>query len=180
MVPSCKRVGSILSLLYKSNKLSFSNQQNFNKMKQIEKISQGAGYTCISVGKMAELSEHVLELGPEIKIPGKVFTGAALGTTGAELSFQSFPVGGQTGFLHTHRTHEELYIFLSGEGQMQVDGEIFPVTEGRVVRVAPAPKRSVRNTGSTPLVMLCIQYKEASFTADDATDGEILAEEVVW
>lgn len=149
-------------------------------MKQIEKIAAGAGYTCISVGKMAELSEHVLELGPEVKIPGKVFAGAAAGTTGAEFSFQSFPAGAETGFLHTHRTHEELYIFLSGEGQMQVDGEIFPVAEGSVVRVAPAPKRSVRNTGNEPLVMICIQYKEASFTADDATDGEILAEPVVW
>ncbi len=149
-------------------------------MKQIEKIAAGAGYTCISVGKMAELSEHVLELGPEVKIPGKVFAGAAAGTTGAEFSFQSFPAGTETGFLHTHRTHEELYIFLSGEGQMQVDGEIFPVAEGSVVRVAPAPKRSVRNTGNEPLVMICIQYKEASFTADDATDGEILAEPVVW
>ena len=149
-------------------------------MKQIEKISQGAGYTCISVGKMAELSEHVLELGPEVKIPGKVFAGAAAGTTGAEFSFQSFPAGTETGFLHTHRTHEELYFFLSGEGQMQVDGEIFPITEGSVVRVAPAPKRSVRNTGDEPMVMICIQYKEASFTAEDATDGDILAEPVVW
>ena len=149
-------------------------------MKQIEKIAAGAGYTCISVGKMAELSEHVLELGPEVKIPGKVFAGAAAGTTGAEFSFHSFPAGAETGFLHTHRTHEELYFFLSGEGQMQVDGEIFPVTEGSVVRVAPTPKRSVRNTGNEPLVMLCIQYKEASFSAEDAADGEILAEEVVW
>ena len=149
-------------------------------MKQIEKIAAGAGYTCISVGKMAELSEHVLELGPEVKIPGKVFAGAAAGTTGAEFSFQSFPAGTETGFLHTHRTHEELYFFLSGEGQMQVDGEIFPITEGSVVRVAPAPKRSVRNTGDEPMVMICIQYKEASFTAEDATDGEILAEPVVW
>ncbi len=149
-------------------------------MKQIEKIAAGAGYTCISVGKMAYLSEHVLELGPEVKIPGKVFAGAAAGATGAEFSFQSFPAGTQTGFLHTHRTHEELYFFLAGEGQMQVDGEIIPVAEGSVVRVAPAPKRSVRNTGNEPLVMLCIQYKEASFSAEDATDGEILAEPVEW
>lgn len=149
-------------------------------MKQIEKIAAGAGYTCISVGKMAELAEHVLELGPDVKIPGKVFAGAAAGATGAEFSFQSFPAGAQTGFLHTHRTHEELYFFLSGEGQMQVDGEIIPVAEGSVVRVAPAPKRSVRNTGNEPLVMLCIQYKEASFSAEDAADGEILAEPVVW
>ena len=149
-------------------------------MKQIEKIIETPAYTCISVGKMNELGEHILALGPDIKIPGKVFTGTALASTGTELSFQSFPAGAETGFLHRHRTHEELYIFLSGEGEMQVNGEIFSVAEGSVVRVAPAPKRSVHNTGDEPLVMICIQYKVDSFTAEDATDGEILAEKVVW
>lgn len=149
-------------------------------MKQIEKRAEGAGYTCISVGEMATLNEHVLALGPDVQIPGKVFTGAALQATGAELSFQSYPVGGETGFVHTHKCHEELYIFIKGKGQMQVDGEVFDIAEGSVVRVAPAPKRSVRNTGDEPLVMLCIQYKADSFTAEDATDGDILGEPVVW
>ena len=72
-------------------------------MKQIEKIAEGAAYTCVSVGEMATLGEHILALGPDVKIPGKVFAGGALQATGAEISFQSFPVGGQTGFLHTHR-----------------------------------------------------------------------------
>ena len=69
-------------------------------MKQIEKIAEGAAYTCVSVGEMATLGEHILALGPDVKIPGKVFAGGALQATGAEISFQSFPVGGQTGFLH--------------------------------------------------------------------------------
>ena len=81
-------------------------------MKQIEKIAEGAAYTCVSVGEMATLGEHILALGPDVKIPGKVFAGGALQATGAEISFQSFPVDGQTGFLHTHKEHEELYIFI--------------------------------------------------------------------
>lgn len=149
-------------------------------MKQVKTVASATNFKAINVGKLNEVSDYVLELGPEVKIPGKVFGGQALGATGGEFSFQVFQPGTETGFLHTHKTHEELYFFLSGEGQFQVDGEIFPVSEGSVVRVAPAGVRSVRNNGSTPLIMLCVQYKGDTFTADDAADGVILNEPVKW
>lgn len=149
-------------------------------MRQIEKIASAKNFSAISVGKLNELGEYLLEMGPEVKIPGKVFGGAALGATGAEFSFQLFQPGTETGFLHTHKNHEELYFFLGGSGEFQVDGEIIPVGEGSVVRVAPAGKRSVRNNGTTPLVMLCVQYKGDTFTAADAADGNILSEPVKW
>ena len=100
--------------------------------------------------------------------------------TGADFSFQLFQPGTETGFLHTHKQHEELYFFLGGTGEFQVDGQVFPVCEGSVVRVSPKGRRSVRNNGSTPLVMLCVQYRGATFTTDDATDGVILNEPVNW
>lgn len=149
-------------------------------MKEIKTIASATNFSAISVGALNELGDYVLELGPEIKIPGKVFGGAALGATGGEFSFQVFQPGTETGFLHTHKNHEELYFFLSGEGEFQVDGEVFPVAEGSVVRVAPAGKRSVRNNGTTPLVMLCVQYCGNTFTSEDAADGVILNEEVKW
>lgn len=149
-------------------------------MKELKTIATAENFTAINVGKFNELSDYVLELAPEVKIPGKVFCGAVLETTGSELSFQMFQPGTETGFLHTHKNHEELYIFLGGTGEFQVDGAIFPISEGSVVRVAPAGKRSVRNNGTTPLVMLCIQYKGATFTQDDAADGNILSEPVKW
>lgn len=129
---------------------------------------------------MAELNEHLLVLTPEVQIPGKVFLGNALKTTGAEISFQSFPVGGETGFLHLHQTHEELYIFAKGSGEFQVDGTVFAIDEGSVVRVSPSAKRCVRNTGDEPLVMICVQYKADAFSEEDANDGIILNEAVVW
>ena len=101
-----------------------------------------------------------------------------MNATGGEFSFQSFAPGTETGFLHTHKNHEELYFFLSGKGEFQVDGKVFPIQEGSVVRVAPAGKRSVRNNGTEPLVMLCVQYKTETFTAEDATDGVILNDKV--
>lgn len=143
-------------------------------------MASATNFKAINVGKLNEVSDYVLELGPDVKIPGKVFGGQALGATGGEFSFQVFQPGTETGFLHTHKTHEELYFFLSGEGQFQVDGEIFPVSEGSVVRVAPAGVHSVRNNGSAPLIMLCVQYKGDTFTADDAADGVILNEPVKW
>ena len=149
-------------------------------MKDIKTIASAANFSAISVGALNELGDYVLELGPEVKIPGKVFGGAALGATGSEFSFQVFQPGTESGFLHTHKNHEELYFFLSGKGEFQVDGEVFPIAEGSVVRVNPAGKRSVRNNGTTPLVMLCVQYRGNTFTSEDAADGVILNEEVKW
>ena len=71
-------------------------------------------------------------------------------------------------------------MFLSGKGEFQVDGQVFPIEEGSVVRVAPAGKRSVRNNGTEPLIMLCVQCRSNTFTADDAKDGDILNEPVKW
>ena len=149
-------------------------------MKQIEKIAEDVNFSAINVGKLSELSDYVLELGPEVKIPGKVCGGATLKATGGEFSFQLFQPGTETGFFHTHKEHEELYFFLSGKGEFQVDGQVFPIQEGSVVRVAPNGKRSVRNNGNEPLVMLCVQYRKGTFTAEDANDGCILNEPVKW
>lgn len=149
-------------------------------MKEIKSVAQAANFAAINVGKLNELGDYVLQLGPDVKIPGKVFGGAAVGATGGEFSFQLFQPGTETGFLHTHKEHEELYFFLSGKGEFQVDGQVFPVEEGSVVRVAPAGRRSVRNNGTEPLVMLCVQYRGATFTEADAADGNILNEPVKW
>lgn len=149
-------------------------------MKQIEKIAEAEHFSAANAGKFDELGDYLLELGPEIKIPGKVFGGAALRATGCEFSFQLFRPGQETGFLHTHKCHEELYFFLGGTGEFQVDGHVFPVAEGSVVRVAPAGRRSVRNNGTEPLKMLCVQYRSATFTEEDAADGEIVPGPVVW
>lgn len=149
-------------------------------MKQIEQIAEATNFKAINVGKLSDLNEYELALGPKIKIPGKVFGGAAIGATGCEFSMQMFQPGAETGFLHSHKKHEELYFFLAGNGEFQVDGQIFPVKEGSIVKVSPNGKRSVRNNGIVPLVMLCIQYRSDSFSEEDSTDGIILNESVEW
>lgn len=149
-------------------------------MKQTQQIAEGTHFSALSTGSFSQLNDYVLPVAPGMEIQGKVFMGQTLQTTGAEISFQSFAPGKETGFLHTHQTHEELYIFVSGKGEFQVDGQVFPVGEGSVVRVAPEGKRSVRNNGTEPLIMICVQYKAQTFTAQDATDGQLLQEPVKW
>ncbi len=151
-------------------------------MKKIETIKTGKNYAAVNVGKINEIIEHELPMGPGVTIKGKVFAGQAVGATGSELSFQTLVPGQDSGFLHTHKTHEELYIILKGEGQYQVDGEFFPVSEGTIVRVSPDGKRALKNTGNENLTMLCIQYKADVFTEADSpmTDGVILQDELKW
>lgn len=149
-------------------------------MKQTQQIAEGTHFSALSTGSFSQLNDYVLPVAPGMEIQGKVFMGQTLQTTGAEISFQSFAPGKETGFLHTHQTHEELYIFVSGKGEFQMDGQVFPVGEGSVVRVAPEGKRSVRNNGTEPLIMICVQYKAQTFTAQDAADGQLLQEPVKW
>ena len=85
-------------------------------MKETKIIAKAENFTATDFGKMSEIKDYTLEMGPEIKIPGKVFGGQSVNATGGEFSFQSFAPGTETGFLHTHKNHEELYFFLSGKG----------------------------------------------------------------
>nr|WP_288329789.1 cupin domain-containing protein [uncultured Prevotella sp.] len=151
-------------------------------MKEIKTIKSGKNFAAVEVGKWSEIKDYELHLGPDMTIPGKVFVGSALGATGSELSFQSLVPGQDSGFLHTHKTHEELYFILKGKGEYQVDGEVFPIGEGSIIRVAPEGKRALKNTGDGEMIMLCIQYKADSFAKDDtpARDGVILEDALKW
>ena len=133
-----------------------------DKMKETKIIAKAENFTATDFGKMSDLKDYILEFTPEIKVSGKVFGGQSVNATGSEFSFQVMVPGQETGFLHTHKNHEELYFFLSGKGEFQVDGEVFPVQEESVVRVAPDGKRSVRNSGrnysTTSMISGCSSF----------------------
>lgn len=103
-------------------------------------------------------------------VEGKIFLGEELGLTGAEASVQRLAAGENPVFLHSHKTHEELYIIISGKGEYEVDGVKNEVGEGSIIRVSPAGVRALRNTGDDDMVMMCIQYeaKPISSFMDDA------------
>jgi len=103
-------------------------------------------------------------------VEGKIFLGHELGMTGAEASLQRLAAGEDAPFLHSHKTHEELYVIISGRGEYQVDGEKIAVGEGSIIHVAPAGVRALRNTSNEEMVMMCIQYEAKPITSfmDDA------------
>ena len=103
-------------------------------------------------------------------VEGKIFLGQELGMTGAVVSLQCLAAGEDAPFLHSHKTHEEIYVIISGKGEYEVDGEKMAVSEGSVIRVAPAGVRALRNTSDNEMVMMCIQYEAKPITSfmDDA------------
>ncbi len=149
-------------------------------MKTTQVIARGDNYTAVSVGSWDGLGGHVLTLAPGVEIPGKVFVGTDLGSTGVEVSFGELPIGAGIDFLHTHGDNEEIYVVVRGSGQFQVDGNIFDIAEGSLVRVSPAGRRSWRNTGDAPLVVMCIQSRECSLPELGVADGHILDGTVSW
>ncbi|WP_248929594.1 cupin domain-containing protein [Paenibacillus hamazuiensis] len=113
-------------------------------------------------------------------IPGKYFLKDRLGLTGMEVSLNQLPEGGSIPFYHTHRENEELYLFIGGHGQFQVDGQIFDVKEGTTVRVSPEGERTLRNNGTGDLFFIVIQVQAGSLRQWVGTDGVILDKPVTW
>ena len=106
-------------------------------------------------------------------VEGKIFLGQELGMTGAEASLQRIAAGEDAPFLHSHKTHEELYVIISGKGEYEVDGEKTAVSEGSIIRVAPAGVRALRNNSDKDLVMMCIQFESKPIT-DFMEDANII------
>jgi mannose-6-phosphate isomerase-like protein (cupin superfamily) len=114
-------------------------------------------------------------------LKGKIFLKDSLQLTSMEVSLNNLPPKAQVPFYHKHQENEELYIFLKGQGQLQVDGNEFDVFEGTSVRIAPDGVRVLHNTSSSEdLYFIVIQAKENSLTQWVETDGVILEQPVKW
>lgn len=119
-------------------------------------------YGTMNIGAYARLGEK-----------GRVMAEEALGLTGCEISFNSLPAGQVSPFYHTHKLNEEVYIVISGSGTFEVDDDVFPISEGSVIRVAPEGKRAI-NSGDQGLVYLCIQAQQNSLTQATHDDGVMI------
>jgi mannose-6-phosphate isomerase-like protein (cupin superfamily) len=93
------------------------------EMSETKKLNVGDKFAHATVGNVADFS-------------GKAFLKEVLGLTGAEVSLGTLDPGQAVPFFHAHKGNEEVYIFLSGEGTFQVDGDTFPIASGSVVRVS--------------------------------------------
>ena len=143
--------------------------------------SSGANYSQVCLGPMADLGRYGIRH-PLIgaTAAGKVFLHELLGLTGMEISYGLVPPRTSFPFYHKHKQNEEAYLFLSGTGEFSVDGDVMPIREGSVVRVATEGVRCWRNTSDEPMFYICIQAKQGSLEQWTGTDGIGVPDKVTW
>jgi mannose-6-phosphate isomerase-like protein (cupin superfamily) len=62
---------------------------------------------------------------------------------------------GKKSKLHKMKS-SEIYYILEGEGNLQIDDDIFKISKDEVVYIPPHSKQSIENTGKNELKFLCI------------------------
>jgi mannose-6-phosphate isomerase-like protein (cupin superfamily) len=141
---------------------------------------RGASFTAVHLGALESLERFEIRH-PKLKRPakGKVFLKESLGLTGLEVSLNRFPKGVTMPFAHKHEKNEELYLFVRGRGEMLVDGQVIPVSEGSLVRIAPEGARTLRSFPGEDLYFVCIQARAGSLPEGTGSDGRP-ADAMAW
>jgi mannose-6-phosphate isomerase-like protein (cupin superfamily) len=142
----------------------------------------GEHFAIADLGPLSDLDRYTFEFpGTSKRTDGKVFLKQLLCLTSAEISINKLPPGVSIPFYHKHRHNEEIYIFTSGNGEFQVNGCIFPVTEGSVVRVDPEGERCLRNPSeSEALGWITVQSRAGSHPDGTVEDGVGVDKRVGW
>lgn len=149
--------------------------------KQSIETKQGKNFSLVQTGALADLCQYELTH-PRIpkQVHGKLFLKDHLQLSSVQISLNKLPAGASVPFYHKHRSNEEVYIFIGGSGQIQIDGQIFDVREGTCVRISPDGERTWRNNSESDLYYIVIQAKEGSLTQDTFEDGLPSEKPVSW
>ncbi len=146
------------------------------------KTKNGANFTAIDLGPLAELDQYTYKH-PALprETEGKVFLNQLLGMTSSEISINKLPPRTSVPFYHTHRLNEEIYLFLKGMGEFQIDDKDLPIREGTVVRVAQEGERCWRNTSDTDdLYYIVVQARAGTYEGHTVVDGVGVQKRVSW
>lgn len=143
---------------------------------------QGKNFSVAEIGGIDAWKSYTAKIKalPGVEVPGKLFLNPILGLTGMEVSVNCLPAGLGVPFYHKHHSHEELYLFLKGRGQFQVDEKSIEIREGTTLRVSPDGERTWRNNSTEDLFYIVIQATEFSIAADGTEDGYSVQRKVVW
>lgn len=140
-------------------------------MKEFKEAAENKNFTAVDFGKLSLLSNTA---------NGKVFLKEMTKATGTEISLSVLPANTELPIFHSHKQNEETYIILSGTGKFQVDDQCFNISEGSVVRVAPAGIRGITNTSHEQMIYIVVQSKENSIEQYSMGDGIILEATPLW
>ncbi|MGB3536383.1 MAG: cupin domain-containing protein [Microcoleaceae cyanobacterium] len=145
-------------------------------------VKDGKNFAAVNLGDFSQLHQYSFNI-PEkdFKVSGKVFLNQIINLTSAEVSLNNLPPKKSIPFYHKHRLNEEIYIFVKGQGEFQVDDSIFPIKEGSVVRVNPEGERCLRNTSDTNnLCFIVVQSRINSHADSTIEDGFATEKRVSW
>lgn len=142
----------------------------------------GDNFAVTDVGEFSELHQYVFEHHKKgVAIEGKIFFKQLLSLTSAEISLNTLPPKFSIPFYHKHKLNEEIYIFVRGIGEFQVDEQVFSVSEGTVVRVAPSGERCLRNISDVEgLSYIVVQSQVNSLSDSTIADGVGVPKKVSW
>jgi mannose-6-phosphate isomerase-like protein (cupin superfamily) len=154
---------------------------NFPQRTAVHELLSGTNFTLARIGKAEELTRYGIRH-PLVgqTLPGKLFLKEVLGLSAMEISFGLIPPKSSIPFYHKHQQNEEVYLFLNGEGQFQVDGQFMEITEGTAIRVSPEGVRCARNSSAEPMFYIVIQAKAGTLEQWTGTDGVGVPGEVTW
>lgn len=140
-------------------------------MNKVEKIAENKNFTAVNLGKLSLLSETS---------NGKAFLKEMTHASGTEISLSVLPAKTDLPIFHSHKQNEETYIILSGAGKFQLDDQCFDISEGSIVRVAPAGVRGMTNTSDEQMIYIVVQSKEGSLEQYSMDDGVLVEASPLW
>ena len=103
-----------------------------------------------------------------------------LGLTGCEVSVNTLPASEEIPFVHKHKNNEEVYLVLSGNGFIFLDGDVWPLKQGDAVKVSPPVERCLKAGDNGPLTYICVQAGEGATPEVTKEDGLITRTKAVW
>lgn len=163
-------------------KVQVNDEMGLSMTQVVPSLRTGQHFAVADLGRFSELQQFMFEA-PEIpiKLEGKIFLNQILDLSSAEISFNNLPPNTSVPFYHKHRLNEEIYAFVRGAGEFQVDDRVFSVGEGTVVRVDPEGERCMRNTSDAEdLCWIVIQSRAGSYPDHTIQDGFGVQKKVSW
>jgi mannose-6-phosphate isomerase-like protein (cupin superfamily) len=116
-------------------------------------------YQRIEIGPIEQWREHFGGFVPDRSRDGRRVLDHELPMQFVGVTANSLVPGEEAGYWHAHSSDEELYIFLTGTGQMGLDDDVVEVGPGTAIRVGQGVMRTWRALPDSPgpLTWFCIR-----------------------
>ena len=116
-------------------------------------------YQRIDMGPLDQWRGHYGGFVPDRSRDGRRVIDHELPMQFVGVTANSLVPGEEAGYWHAHSSDEELYIFLTGRGQMGLDDDVVDVEPGTAIRVGQGVMRTWRALPDSdgPLTWLCIR-----------------------